>query len=51
MGAGDTVAQVLHVTGFGSVAKKAITAVTGRPCRCAGRQKVLNRLLPYRASK
>lgn len=46
-GLGDTVERVLDATGIGPLAKRAITAVTGRPCGCAKRRDALNKLVPY----
>jgi len=48
-GLGDTVERVLDRTGIGSVAKRVIKSVTGRPCRCRKRRDQLNRLVPYPA--
>jgi hypothetical protein len=47
LGAGDTIAAALNVTGVGVAAKKVIEAVTGKPCGCAKRQATLNRLMPH----
>jgi hypothetical protein len=46
-GLGDTVERVLDATGIGPVAKKIITTVTGKPCGCAKRRDLLNKLVPY----
>ena len=47
-GLGDTVERALDATGIGPVAKRLITAVTGRPCGCAKRRDFLNGLVPYK---
>ena len=46
-GLGDTVEQVLDVTGVGPLAKRVIRGVTGKPCGCGRRRDRLNRLVPY----
>jgi hypothetical protein len=46
-GLGDTVAKIAKATGIKAVVK----AVVGKDCGCAGRQKKLNDLLPYRGEK
>mgnify|MGYP006292565951 FL=1 len=43
-GLGDTVEQVLEVTGIGKVAKW----VLGEDCKCDERKEKLNKIFPYR---
>lgn len=48
-GLGDTVAKILDRTGIGPLAKRAIKALTRRPCGCAARQARLNAAVPYKS--
>ncbi len=49
-GLGDTVAKFTRVTGIRRVVS-AVSAVTGIPCGCPGRQAALNALVPYEATE
>lgn len=45
-GLGDTVAKVARVSGI-ERAVKWLERATGKPCGCAERRALLNRLVPY----
>jgi hypothetical protein len=46
-GLGDTVAKVADATGL-TKAVKTYERLSGKPCGCAGRQALLNKLVPYK---